>query len=71
MVRGIHDRMPVILGREEYAAWLDRGNKDADGLLALLKPADAAPWTTHPVSRQVNSPRNDSPDVLEPVDAAG
>jgi putative SOS response-associated peptidase YedK len=71
LVRGIHDRTPVILGREDYAAWLDPGNKDADGLPAMLKPADAAPWTMHPVSRQVNSPRNDSPDLLEPVDAKG
>jgi putative SOS response-associated peptidase YedK len=37
----------------------------------MLKPADAAPWTMHTVSRQVNSPRNDSPDLLEPVDVAG
>ena len=71
LVHAIHDRMPVILWRENYAAWLDPGNKDADGLLAMLKPADAAPWTMHPVSRQVNSPRNDSPDLLEPVEAAG
>jgi putative SOS response-associated peptidase YedK len=37
----------------------------------MLKPTDAAAWTMHPVSRQVNSPRNDSPDLLEAVDAAG
>jgi putative SOS response-associated peptidase YedK len=71
LVCEIHDRMPVILGREDYASWLDPGNKDADGLLAMLKPANAAPWTMHPVSRQVSSPRNDGPDLLEPVDAAG
>ncbi len=71
LVHGIHDRMPVILGREDHAAWLDPANEDADGLLAMLKPADAAPWTVHPVSRQVNSPRNDRPDLLEPVEAAG
>jgi putative SOS response-associated peptidase YedK len=71
LVREIHDRMPVILGRDDYASWLDPGNKDADGLRAMLKPADAARWTMRPVTRQVNSPRNDSPDLLEPVDAEG
>ena len=71
LVHAIHDRMPVILQQEEYAAWLDPANTDADGLMALLKPADPAPWTLHPVSRRVNSPRNDSPDLLEPVEAAG
>ena len=70
-MREIHDRMPVILGREDHAAWLDPDNRDADGLLAMLKPADPERWTMHPVSRQVNSPRNDGPDLLEPVDAAG
>ena len=69
LVREIHDRMPAILGREDYAAWLDPGNKDAEGLLAMLKPADAAPWTMYPVSRQVNSPRNDGPELLDAVDA--
>ena len=70
-MRGIHDRVPVILGREDHAAWLDPDNKDTDGLLAMLKPVDPAPWTLYPVSRQVNSPRNDSPDLLERVDATG
>jgi putative SOS response-associated peptidase YedK len=42
-VHEIHDRMPVILGREDHAVWLDPGNKDADSLLAKLKPAEAAP----------------------------
>ena len=71
LVRAIHDRMPVILEPEDFAAWLDAANQDADGLLALLKPADPATWTLYPVSRRVNSPRNDSPDLLERVDAAG
>jgi putative SOS response-associated peptidase YedK len=71
LVHAIHDRMPVILQREDFAAWLDPANTDAEGLLALLKPADPAPLTLYPVSRQVNSPRNDSPELLEPVDVAG
>ncbi|MGA7981797.1 MAG: SOS response-associated peptidase family protein, partial [Chromatiaceae bacterium] len=29
LVRELHDRMPVILAREDYAAWLDPENKDA------------------------------------------
>jgi putative SOS response-associated peptidase YedK len=71
LVRQIHDRMPVVLGPESYAAWLDPGNSNTEGLLALLKPADPDPWTLHPVSRLVNSPRNDTPDLLNPVEASG
>jgi putative SOS response-associated peptidase YedK len=60
--------MPVILGREDHAAWLDPDNRDANGLLAMLNPTDPERWTMHPVSRQVNSPRNDCPDLVEPVE---
>jgi putative SOS response-associated peptidase YedK len=67
LVRGIHDRMPVILGPAYYEAWLDPGNPDLDGLRGLLRPADPDPWTLHPVSRRVNSPRNDTPDLVESV----
>ena len=69
LVRTIHDRMPVILAREDYAGWLDPGNRDVDGLLGLLKPTPPEPWALHPVSRQVNSPRNDGPELLDAVDA--
>jgi putative SOS response-associated peptidase YedK len=63
--------MPVILAPGDYAGWLDPANEDADGLLALLKPTLPENWALHPVSRQVNSPRNDGPDLLTPVEAAG
>ena len=65
LVRAIHDRMPVILGPEDYEGWLDPGNKDFGGLRVILKPADPERWTMHPVSRQINSPRNDGPQLLE------
>jgi putative SOS response-associated peptidase YedK len=61
--------MPVILPREDYEAWLDPANKDTTGLLKLLCPADPAPWAWRQVSRNVNSPANDSPDLLDPVAA--
>ena len=69
LVRTIHDRMPVILAREDYGAWLDPANQDADRLLALLKPTPPDQWALHPVSRQVNSPRNDGPELLDAVDS--
>ena len=65
LVRAIHDRMPVILGREDYEGWLDPDNKDFKWLQAILKPANPERWTMHPVSRQLNSPRHDAPELLE------
>ena len=70
LVRAIHDRMPVVLSREDYDAWLAPETKDLDHLKALLRPAQPAPWTLVEVSRKVNSPKNDSPDLLEPVASA-
>jgi putative SOS response-associated peptidase YedK len=70
VVRELHDRMPVILAPEDYATWLDPSTKDTEQLRAMLRPADPEPWTLQPVSRRVNSPRNDGPELLEPVHAA-
>jgi len=69
LVRDLHDRMPVILAPEDYAAWLDHQNKDTEGLRAMLRSADPTPWTLQEVSRKVNSPKNDSPDLIESVAA--
>jgi putative SOS response-associated peptidase YedK len=70
LVRQLHDRMPVVLAPEDYTAWLDPETKDLVHLKALLRPALPDPWTLVEVSRKVNSPKNDSPDLLEPVTAA-
>lgn len=64
-VRPLHDRMPVILPEAAWAAWLDPNNRDAEALQALLRPCDPGLITLWPVSSRVNSPQNDSPDLIE------
>jgi putative SOS response-associated peptidase YedK len=66
-VAPIHDRMPAVLALDALDAWLDPENADTDALLALLAPAPAAGWVLDAVSRRVNSPRNDAPDLIEPL----
>jgi len=66
----LHDRMPVILRPEHEAAWLDPERREPDALLELLEPVEAAALRSHPVSRDVNSPRNDSPALLQPEEEA-
>jgi putative SOS response-associated peptidase YedK len=63
---GIHDRMPVILERKDEAAWLDPENHDVAALKKLLVPSHQQ-LELFEVSTRVNSPRNNSPEVLEPV----
>jgi len=65
----IHDRMPVILDPADYRAWLTIEGTNKGSLQALLKPTDPIGWEAYPVSRAVNTPSHDSPELLEPVAA--
>ena len=64
----IHNRMPVILSRDAESAWLDRGIEDADLLAGLLAPYPSEEMAAYQVSTLVNSPRNDLPDCIAPLD---
>lgn len=64
----LHDRMPLVVDPSAYGAWLDPGTapgRDFDGFL----PVDLL--VAHPVSTAVNSVRNNSPELVEPVAAEG
>jgi putative SOS response-associated peptidase YedK len=63
----IHDRMPVILSPDNYDAWLDEGTKDPAILKPLLLAYEATDIHLYPVSRSVNSPKNNSPDNIKPI----
>lgn len=59
----LHDRMPVILSPDDYDRWLDPGITDPDEVQDLLKPYPGE-MHAYPVSSAVNSPRNNSPELL-------
>ncbi len=67
MMRPLHDRMPVILDAANAAAWLDLA-AGPEALQALLVPAPDGVLHAVPVSRRVNSPANDGPELIEPVE---
>ncbi len=67
LVAPIHDRMPVILEKKDEEAWLNPDETEADRLLKLLHPYPANEMEAYPVSRLVNSPKNDTRDVIEPA----
>lgn len=68
-VRPVHDRMPVVLPPDAWAAWLDPANQDVDALHALLVPAPPELFELTPVIDAVSNVRNDGPHLLDPVDA--
>jgi putative SOS response-associated peptidase YedK len=63
----IHDRMPVILYPEDEENWLDPDNHDAASLKKLLKPCPSGWLEAQEVATRVNSPKNNSEDILKPV----
>lgn len=65
VVAPIHNRMPVILDREDEAIWLDPGQTE-DARPSLLRPYPAATMNAHAVSRRVNNPAFDTADLIKP-----
>jgi putative SOS response-associated peptidase YedK len=63
----MHDRMPVILHKEDYDFWLSPDEEPVARLQALLKPFEPEAMTAYPVSKMVNRPNNDVPECIAPV----
>lgn len=64
-MKPIHNRMPVILKPEDEKTWLQ--SKDTFEILSLLKPYDAGEMDAYPVSKAVNSPQNELPELIVPL----
>lgn len=64
----IHDRMPLLVERDEYADWLDPRLSDSERLRELLVPAAPGRLEAYPVSTEVNNVRNNGPALVEPID---
>jgi putative SOS response-associated peptidase YedK len=59
-------RMPAILRREDHEAWLEGTMEEAR---AVLTPYPSDLMVAHRVSPRVNSVRNNSPELIEPIAA--
>jgi putative SOS response-associated peptidase YedK len=70
LMRPIHDRMPVLIAPQDYAAWLDPAMRDVDELMRYVRPYPAERMAAHRVGLRVNKPENDDPSLIEEV-AAG
>lgn len=63
----IHDRMPVIVAREDYARWLDPHLTDPNSILPMLAAYPADEMLAYPVSARVNNARNEGPDLIRQI----
>ena len=64
VLEAIHERMPVILKPKDYDQWLDAKEKDTSKLQKLLAPYPASEMESYEVGKAVNSPSNDSPELI-------
>jgi putative SOS response-associated peptidase YedK len=67
LVGKIHDRMPVILQKEDEETWLNPDITEPEHLLPLLQPYPADQMEEWQVGDAARNPRNDSPEVIKPV----
>ncbi len=65
----IHDRMPAILPAAAFEPWLDCRSGSSEAVLELLQPAPDDLLEIMPISRALNNPRNEGPEVQLPPDS--
>jgi putative SOS response-associated peptidase YedK len=68
LMKNIHNRMPVILPSSSYPLWIDPNEQPPERFKELLIPFPAEAMKAYPVSRFVNSPNNDSPECVKPLE---
>lgn len=63
----IHDRMPLVVDRRHWDAWLTPDAAEPELLTELLQPASAVLLDAFPVSLAVNDVRHNGPELVEPL----
>jgi putative SOS response-associated peptidase YedK len=67
LVGDIHDRMPVILRPKDEKIWLDTSINDTNRLEKLMVPIDEDLMEVYEVSSLVNSPKNNSIELIQRI----
>ena len=65
LMRPLHNRMPVILRKENEHRWLQ--DIEIQEAQTMLAPYSFDDLEAYPISTLVNSPRNNSEDVINPL----
>ncbi len=67
LIAPLHDRMPMILARSTWDAWLDV-ESTVEELQDMLRPSPSSDLQWWPVSVRVNNVRNHDSSLIEPVE---
>ena len=68
-MENIHSRMPVILHKDDIAAWLNPDISEEDDLELYIRPYDNGQLIMHEVSRDVNVVRNNNDQLIVPLNS--
>jgi putative SOS response-associated peptidase YedK len=68
VLHALHHRMPIIVDPQHYQRWLDPDLQDPDAVHTLTDTDISDRLRFHAVDFHVNSPRNDDPSCIEPIE---
>lgn len=66
-MKTIHNRMPVILHQEDYASWLEPSLSSKSDIAPFLRPYEDNELEIYKVSKNVNTARNNSAELIYPI----
>lgn len=69
LIKDIHPRMPVILGEENWSAWLGEEPATPDQLKSMLAPFPADRMSAWPVSKAVGYVKNQGEELVDEIKA--
>ena len=69
LIAPVHDRMPVILGFEDWPKWLGEEPANGSELKTLLRPFPSERLAMWAVDRKVGNVKNEGPELIERVAA--
>jgi len=67
----IHDRMPVVLSREDEEKWVRSSPLEDGELERMARPYPSSQMEAYPVSRAVNDLTKDSEELIRPAERVG
>ncbi len=66
-LRGIHERMPVVVPQEAFSRWLDCKTQEPRAVIDILQPVNGDFFEAIPVSDLVNKVANMGPALQKPI----
>lgn len=66
IMRDVHDRLPVIVSQKDESQWI-KDSLDEHEIARFFAPNEEVGLKRDRISTLVNSPKNDSPEILTPV----